>query len=388
MTDIDYSEYLVAEDVSEMVWLRLRRLTSPNLCRKIISSDAQSIEEDVLERKSAEVASVVKSALDYWNDSYSSLNSAILMRYYSVLQFSIAEQITSSDPKDTLEAIQKHTEHGHGLFTLQNPEGKFPNNYNIGLLKQGHFYSYCKHKGYKTKPYSFERKPKDYSKLSVEEYKNLYSLTDLLRRVPELQPVVKEYLNSYPLSFGVGLSSQDIAFESDFGDELKEDIVFVNPGSSQLKTTLVNIYLMGQDIDIEEIDNLGLPFHSIRKAKNNEGNFQNFIGKIEHPANELFWKHFDHYKSGYSQTCIIAPIAGEIVDPLVLHLMILYSFSIVVRYLPSLWYEIEFGKHNHIYALLEHYISVIDKILPKIILEKLSKRSISVTHPGSIFAPI
>ncbi|ASJ53192.1 hypothetical protein BP422_06295 [Brevibacillus formosus] len=55
--------------------------------------------------------------------------------------------------------------------------------------------------GIDTQGFQMIKRPK-----SFEEAKenNLVSLGDLFRRVPELQPVVHEYLNQPPLSFHVG----------------------------------------------------------------------------------------------------------------------------------------------------------------------------------------
>ncbi len=38
-----------------------------------------------------------------------------------------------------------------------------------------------------------------------------------------------------------------------------------------------------------------------------------------------------------------------------MHDVTLYALSIVVRYLPSLWHEIEYGSLNHIGALMEFF---------------------------------
>lgn len=67
--------------------------------------------------------------------------------------------------------------------------------------------------------------------------------------------------------------------------------------------------------------------------------------------------------------------------------MTLYALSIVVRYLPLLWHEIEDGGLDHIRALIEHYISVFDNVLPKLAIERITGRRLIAVMPGSLEGP-
>ena len=89
-----------------------------------------------------------------------------------------------------------------------------------------------------------------------------------------------------------------------------------------------------------------------------------FIGEFEHPNSGTWWDYIATYKSSYCGTSIIVPLWQRTSDPVALHLMILYASSIVVRYLPSLWHEISEGRLDHIRALLEHYLTIVDAVLP------------------------
>jgi hypothetical protein len=70
-----------------------------------------------------------------------------------------------------------------------------------------------------------------------------------------------------------------------------------------------------------------------------------------------------------------------------LHFVILYALSIVVRYLPSLWYEIDHGPLDHIRALLEEYIVVTDRVLPRLAIERITGINLRLLHPGSLMGP-
>ena len=75
-------------------------------------------------------------------------------------------------------------------------------------------------------------------------------------------------------------------------------------------------------------------------------------------------------------------------DVFLLHLLILYATSILVRYLPERWHDIEDGKLDHIRALLEHYMVIVDNVLPKIVIERLTGIKLLTSQPGSMNAPV
>lgn len=66
-----YPEWLVAENLSEAVWLRLRRFTSPTLCERTIAARAPGHAPDILKKKGQELAFAVRSALGYWRSETS-----------------------------------------------------------------------------------------------------------------------------------------------------------------------------------------------------------------------------------------------------------------------------------------------------------------------------
>lgn len=221
MADVESSggpeavERLVAENISEIVWIRLRRLTSPNLCKRLLSRRWKSLDGNALTQKSQGLAWVVRSSIGNWDSGGASLNARILTRYYAVLQASIAQQVASEDPDSTLERIQRHTEQGHGLSTIIGSDATFPQNYHIACLSQGHFASHCRALGADLKKYEFEKRPREWGKLNIEERNRLVSLADLMRRIPELQGTIAEYLSLPPLSFHIvhAQKNMSLAFE-------------------------------------------------------------------------------------------------------------------------------------------------------------------------------
>ncbi|CAM7896921.1 TPA: YaaC family protein [Escherichia coli] len=376
-------ERFVAADVSGAIWLRLKRLMSAQLCKKIIENNHPSLQEDVLIKKSIGMSSAIRSAIGYWETENGGLNSKILSRYYALLQISLAEQISSGDPNDDLKNVQKHTVSGHGLFTQSVENETFPDNIKIGCLKSGHFYSYAKHIGIDIKQYATERRPKKDEDLDPSR---TYSLTDLLKRIPELRPLLQETFGEDPLSFQIGQASRNMLLRS--RNQSLGGLSRPKPEFSGF--TYAAIYPKGSDVTAEELNsyNIGIKNIEIESEENlTKYDQPYFVGEVHHPEDELWWDYVTTHKSGYCGTSVIVPFWGT-QDPFVLHLVVLYTLSIIVRYLPDTWYEIEHGKLDYINSLLENYLAIFDSVLPKLAVERLTKVHLVVTAPDSMNSPI
>ena len=64
--------------------------------------------------------------------------------------------------------------------------------------------------------------------------------------------------------------------------------------------------------------------------------------------------------------------------------MILYALSIVVRYLPSLWHDIEDGDLDNIRALIEHYLVIVDNVLPRLAVERIADEKCDIRQRHQI----
>ncbi|EPN1928657.1 YaaC family protein [Cronobacter dublinensis] len=379
-------ERFVATDVNGAIWLRLKRLTSAQLCKKIIENNNPELEQNICIDKSIGMSSVIRSAIGYWETENGGLNSKILSRYYALLQISLAEQISSGDPKDNLKNVQKHTESGHGLYICTIDDEKFPDNIKIGCLRGGHFYAYAKKIGIDIRQYASERRPRTSDELN-KAY--TFSLTDLLRRIPELRPFLAETVGEGPLSFQIGHASRNMILRS------RNSRARIQDGSINTKTefsgfTYAAIYPKGYQISLEELSSFGFEIVEIEKEAEYNTNISDeeyFVGKVYHPENEIWWDYVTTHKSGYCGTSIIVPFWGT-QDPFVLHLIVLYAFSIIVRYFPDTWYEIENGEYDYIRSLLENYLVIFDSVLPKLAVERLTNVHLVVTSPDSMNSPI
>lgn len=386
-----HPEQLVAENVSEAVWLRFSRLTSPTLCERTIAARAPTLSADVISKKGQELAFAIRSALGYWQSEPGSLNAKVLTRYYALLQITIAEQVASPTSTADLAEIQAHTESGHGLWAMAAPTGTFPGNYMIACRDRGHFYQYCRFRNIELKPFASKARPDSWDKLSEDAQSRLISLTDLLRRIPELQMLIDETLGLPSLSFHIGSADQNMIEQNERRQEhLKKtgELLFEVPITTPERVTYVGVFPHGQKLTVEFLNALDLPLKNIRSVEDAIAGQSYFVGDFTHPNKGRWWDHLETYKSGYSGTSLIVPFWGGIRDPIIIHLMTLYALSIVVRYLPLLWHEIEDGKLDHIRALIEHYVSIFDHVVPGLAIERITGRRFVAVTPGSLASPI
>jgi hypothetical protein len=288
-----------------------------------------------------------------------------------------------------LKEVQRQTEFGHGLTTVWDSHKQFPENCQIACIKAGHFYSYCQERGVELSGIAFEKRPRDWAKVSPQDQIRFVSLADLFRRMPELQPFIDECLGCSPLSFHVGHAQDNwnvLGERRKAHTQKTGEFVFVPPPEGPTTITLVAVYPSGEGLTAEYLNTLGLPIANIR-SHHDALDRDYFIGDVSHRSDKYWHQSIPLYKSGHSATSVIAPFWNGVIDPFLIHFMALYALSIVVRYLPSLWHEIEDGNLDHIRALIEHYLSIVDNVLPSMAIERITGRRLMVVHPGSLHAP-
>lgn len=383
-----------AEDSSELVWLRLNRLKSVKLCENLIrkklkGNQSASLSDELINAKAIGLSSAIESAIGYWQVQPQSLNAKILSRYYFLLQMTIAEQVSNVTNTDSLKEVQKHTESGHGLATITSPENDFPNNFYVYPLIGGHFYSYCKSLGIDIKNASFSSRQRDFSKIT--EHEKLIGISDILRRVPEIMNVVEEHLGLPPLSFHVGHSDLNMRINL---DKYKAHLDLTgrppvdNKPSEPEMTTFVEFYSKSENVTIEYLNSLKLPITDLESRMGSVSKKPLITGKVVHASDIYWWQHLPTYSSSYATNTYAIPLWSPNYDSIIVNFAALYSLSIIVRYMPDLWYRLNSGDLNHIGSLLEYYVSVIDHTVPLQMLARIEGTSISIHSPGSFFGQI
>ncbi|MDA3810127.1 MAG: hypothetical protein PF518_07295 [Spirochaetaceae bacterium] len=389
-------EWLVGTDHDELLRLRFSRLKSPEICQRLLEEKCKrkgvSLDESVLKEKAKGLSSAIESALNYWKIKEDSLNTRVLSRYYAFLQFTIAEQVASVNNTGDLKEAQKHTEQGHGLSTVNRYTGEnFLDNYYCYFRGDGHFYYYLQQIGYdKNEEFFVSRRLKSSDELENEP---TVSLADLFRRIPELQGVIEEYIGQCPLVLDIGYDSirEHAKTESRREKYAKDTGTFqfqAPPETDPVITTNVAIYPVSEKMDVKFLEGLTTPFTNFIESRD-ELNDQDFIScDFVHPNQGLWWNSIKTYKSSYSPTSLIIPLFDKISDPIIINYALMYTLSIIVRYLPDVWYEMTAGKMNNIGNLVDYYISVFDHTVPHLILERITGKVLHISSPGSLEAPV
>jgi hypothetical protein len=209
--------------------------------------------------------------------------------------------------------------------------------------------------------------------------------------------LIYECLNEPALSFHVVSSGKNIELEAaraaaEFrnGFQSGSDVTpRVEDGTAEAVTylTFATGFGGGEGVTPEYLSSLGFPIANFRSEIEPLAGKEEIIGTYKHPSHEQWHESINLYRSDVGSS-LIAPLWGREPDIFLLHFMALYALSIVVRYLPSLWYKIEHGELDHVRALLEHYVTVVDSVVPKLATERIIGKDLAVVNPGSFSAPL
>ena len=93
-------EWLVGVDHDELLKLRFDRFRSIELSKTLLQEKCSKtniqLTDAVINEKAKGLSSAIDSALNYWDIKGQSLNARILSRYYSLLQLTIAEEVSAN----------------------------------------------------------------------------------------------------------------------------------------------------------------------------------------------------------------------------------------------------------------------------------------------------
>jgi hypothetical protein len=378
------SNPIIANDPNKLIWLRLKQLTSIEVCKNLIHDKCKrfsvSLDTNIINNKAIGLASAIDSAIGYWQEKPSSLNSWVLSRYYALLQLTIAEQVSDPRNKSDLSSIQKHTEQGHGLaIFLKGIEN--PLDYKIYSLKGGHFYSYAKHLELTPKSWSADRRVKEASELNTLES---VSIRDLFCHIPELEPVLQSFIQCSSSCLHIGHSSENSRYDESIrqSNRDKGNFSFEKP---KRDFTFVSIYEnLENPIDLNFIKATGIPLEDIAITSDNKDERAIFTGKLKHEEGQLWWSAIEHYKSSFTGSLYVTPLFGQVNDIIVRHFFLLYGLSILVRYTPDVWHEIKAGSHDNIGSLIEYYLTTFEEVIPLLMLDRIIGKKHRTAQPGSM----
>lgn len=398
---------LVSTQPERATYYLLGRLRSASVVKRLLLERAEreevSPEHEILDRKAAGVASAVDAALNFLEDPGRGLNSRLVSRYYGLLHLTIAEQVASPHNNDDLASVQRHTKQGHGLAAdeLDDDGTHFASRFLVGVLRNGHFWSYAAHRGLQSqlKPFSLDGRPRT-NAAWVESLGagKAVTLEGLFRRVPELGPVVSDFFGQPALSIPIGYSNsnhESAATEMLEAFTSRKSIRPVESADTKPESlvTFVNLLPHEETTTFEFLNSLNLePLRDITLKPRSSEFFNRqteVVGTLNHPSpSHKWWDHIPHYRSEHSGTCIIEPTFGCIRQPYVNNLALLYQLSILARYLPDRWNDLARGKLDDLRELCELYLAQLAGVLPLQALDAITGVQHAVHQPGSLHAPI
>ncbi len=154
------------------------------------------------------------------------------------------------------------------------------------------------------------------------------------------------------------------------------------------KVSKIKIFSESIKVTPEYLSTLNLPLSDFKIEYDPHTKERYISGKLLQSDDVLWYKHIKTYNSSYAPTSYIVPLWNETNDIIIINFTLLYTLSIIVRYLPELWYRITLGDLNYIGSLIEYYISIIDHILPHEMLQRIVGKDIYIHQPGSLYFEI
>ncbi len=367
--DIPSQMYFVAENPSEQCWMLIKALRSVDVCKRIISNRFEGLSEETIEEKATGIAFSIQNACDYFDVAPSqNTTQRMLSLYYGSLAFIEADILMNSKDYSDLKSVEDITKKGHGLFVFL-PDG----NYNIsnlctGLLNQGLFYQWLKMMNYSVDNYPKRRA----TSLDKNEY--VYPLNDLLNRIPEIAFLMRMIDSNYTTGFfgvhqSTRLNSQSGISRLNTGYQSNNTGTYIEFTDESCCSNLDMVKtLIGTEqhaICEDSQESIGKKYSAFVRHTNNKG--------------DNWTKHLNIHHSSYCSNTILIPLNGLKDDWCVYAVMILYTFSIIVRYYPNLWRRIQFGEWDKYYTVCLQFAMIVEKVLPHIFYERITGQRLHIT---------
>lgn len=369
--------YLTAENPSEQYWMLIKTLKSSEVCKRFLTERYPDLSSEVIKSKSEGVAFLMQNSCDYF-DSAQTQNPTqrLLNLYYGTLALIEADILMNSDKYTDLKAVEEITKGGHGLY-IYIPENDYSiNSLYTCILKNGLFAKWLNVLDYDTNDFPEKRIRKD-----DELNKYCYLFNDILARIPELAVLMRMINPEYSTGF----------LEPHYSDRLnqKSSITSRNPGyTTQNEGSYISLVDKSGCSNLDMVKTLIGNIEQVSENRSERDQFdENDDGRtykrysifVKHSPDSHWYQHLNLYKSSYCLQSIIIPLSGLKDDWIVYAVMILYTFSIIVRYYPNLWRRMQDGEWDKYYTVCLQFAMIVEKIVPHIFYEKLTGQKLHVS---------
>ncbi len=377
---------IVSENPINEIWFYLSRWESIEQAKLLISEKARlakkTISEEVLIEKSKGLAYCLRNARDYLHSPTQELSKKLLSSYYGFMSIIGAILISNPESDYDLEKFESATKMGHGIGNIDSNES-FPMAQKVFITTDGLFVRYLKSVGIDAGQFSVSNRYRKFSDIEENNLNKFFSLDSLLSRIPELRELYYDITDKPPMSIqvfnSIDANNPDHDFEADpevkfKGKRRKSDGSWIS---------LYSEFPIDQNY-IEKI--LEIPLIEVKIFEDEVYKEKGWIGLFKHET-EYWNESMKVYKSPLTASSWIKPLLDEKEDFEILHYLLLYSLSIIVRYRPKLWREITEGSKDNYLSIVRHYSGIFDRVIPEFALKSISWREFNIEQPGSFNAP-
>lgn len=271
-------------------------------------------------------------------------------------------------PYHALSEIEKITKNGHGMMTFGEAKSGL-NDFYVGALSQGLFPAWLRHRGIDTSQF-----PK--SKKEVMNAQQFYvSLQSLFYCIPELENIMLEIDDDFKP--GYLFPYYDLGFNHI--RSMSEKVYY------QRKYYGSYIFMINQTLRAEEslIHQFQGRITLLGEYQDKITNSEGWMVYVQHGKGKHHYEEYNLHK-GLSSGVLIKPVLGCTNDWDVYAVMILYTLSIIVRYMPNLWARIGHGDLDRYKAVIYQFSRVAERELIQIFLERLSGKKVIIQHPQDL----
>ena len=362
--------YVTAEAPVEQIWLLLRQLASQTLAARLLAqrysrAPVVDLADDIVRGKAAGIAFSVRNAFDYIRaEGHQPLTRRILNLYYGAMALASAEMLASPSGPHTLNDVERMTKFGHGLFTMDAGSDQL-HELVVGPIATGFFAEWMKVLG---QGVDFPRsKPKDAGDLAKRPADTFTTLGELFARIPETGSIFETVLSSPPLWVS---ASYDSSANPRPGRASGRSYVILSDESGRL--------------DLDTLAKLPGPLSQIRHVQE-EGPGLHYQAMVAHPSHEFWHGALPLHSSPFTKSTLVIPLFGRIQEYRAVATCLLYALSIVVRYRPGIWREVEGGAQDHYLPLIETFLAVAERVLPEQFAASILGAPVYAKQPGALF---
>jgi hypothetical protein len=368
--------HLLAEAPIDAIWLRLRQLTSVTLASKLVSARASangvSLDASVTRSKAEGVSFSLRNAIDYFQAAGArNVSQRVLNLYYGSMAFVFAEMLAGPKGAVALAEIEDATRFGHGLYTIDG-EGGSLDHLVVGINANGLFPKWMQFLEMPTKELP-TKKPRVYADLAGLPAWTWITVEQLFARIPEVADLYAEIFDSSPGWVHADYDILDNKLPSFRTGER------TRPSRSYIHLTDETGRLVK-----ENIAELQGPLSEIVQIPSDEPGCHFRVG-VNHADVEPWAEAVPIHSSPFVRQALIMPLYGNITQFRAICVVLLYALSIVVRYRPSIWRRVQEGDLDHMRALIEAFLAVVERVLPEQFLEQVTGQPVIVAQPGSLY---